>query len=188
MFVFDFADDFFDQILNRDQALGARILIQYDGQMCAGAAHFVEQRRHACRMTLDRTQDIEADHVAGAFPDAVERRLAVEAGQLGPEPGFADHDHVPLLTVAPVGGEPGVVALGVIAIAVAAVIVASNVNGLYPNNMDTIFISGFITNAIVAVLLTFIGDRLGLDLYLVALINFGFRIFNNVALIRRHFI
>jgi small basic protein len=34
----------------------------------------------------------------------------------------------------------------------------------------------------------FIGDRLSLDLYLVALINFGFRIFNNVALIRRHFI
>ena len=38
------------------------------------------------------------------------------------------------------------------------------------------------------VILTFIGDRLSLDLYLVALINFGFRIFNNVALIRRHFI
>jgi small basic protein len=50
------------------------------------------------------------------------------------------------------------------------------------------FISGFVTNAIVAVILTFIGDRLSLDLYLVALINFGFRIFNNVALIRRHFI
>ena len=41
---------------------------------------------------------------------------------------------------------------------------------------------------IVAVILTFIGDRLSLDLYLVALINFGFRIFNNVALIRRHYI
>ena len=41
---------------------------------------------------------------------------------------------------------------------------------------------------VVAVILTFIGDRLSLDLYLVALINFGFRIFNNVALIRRHFI
>ena len=40
----------------------------------------------------------------------------------------------------------------------------------------------------VAVLLTFIGDRLGLDLYLVALITFGPRIFQNVALIRRHFL
>ena len=37
-------------------------------------------------------------------------------------------------------------------------------------------------------ILTFIGDRLGLDLYLVALITFGPRIFNNVALIRRHFL
>ena len=53
---------------------------------------------------------------------------------------------------------------------------------------DRIFLSGFITNALVAVLLTFLGDRLGIDLYLVALIAFGLRIFNNVALIRRHFL
>ena len=63
--------------------------------------------------------------------------------------------------------------------------VRAELDGVYDNR---IFISGFVVNAIVAVLLTFIGDRLSLDLYLVALINFGFRIFNNVALIRRHFI
>ena len=63
--------------------------------------------------------------------------------------------------------------------------VRAELDGVYNNR---IFISGFITNAIVAVLLTFIGDRLGLDLYLVALITFGLRIFNNVALIRRHYI
>jgi small basic protein len=63
--------------------------------------------------------------------------------------------------------------------------VRAELDGTYDNR---IFISGFITNAIVAVILTFIGDRLSLDLYLVALINFGFRIFNNVAVIRRHFI
>ena len=63
--------------------------------------------------------------------------------------------------------------------------VRAELDGVYDNR---IFISGFVTNAIVAVLLTFIGDRLSLDLYLVALINFGFRIFNNVALIRRHYI
>ena len=51
---------------------------------------------------------------------------------------------------------------------------------------DRIFITGFITNALLAMLLTFVGDRLGLDLYLVALITFGLRIFQNVALIRRH--
>jgi small basic protein len=63
--------------------------------------------------------------------------------------------------------------------------IRAELDGHYDNR---IFISGFVVNAIVAVLLTFIGDRLSLDLYLVALINFGFRIFNNVALIRRHFI
>ena len=63
--------------------------------------------------------------------------------------------------------------------------VRAELDGVYNNR---IFVSGFVTNAIVAVLLTFIGDRLSLDLYLVALITFGLRIFNNVALIRRHFI
>ena len=63
--------------------------------------------------------------------------------------------------------------------------VRAELDGVYNNR---IFVSGFVSNAIVAVTLTFIGDRLGLDLYLVALITFGLRIFNNVALIRRHFI
>lgn len=63
--------------------------------------------------------------------------------------------------------------------------VRAELDGVYDNR---IFISGFVVNALVAVILTFIGDRLSLDLYLVALITFGLRIFNNVALIRRHFI
>ena len=63
--------------------------------------------------------------------------------------------------------------------------VRAELDGVYDNR---IFISGFITNAIVAVILTFIGDRLSLDLYLVALITFGLRIFDNVALNRRHFL
>ncbi len=63
--------------------------------------------------------------------------------------------------------------------------IRAELEGAYDNR---IFISGFIVNALVAVLLTFVGDRLGLDLYLVALITFGLRIFQNVALIRRHFL
>ena len=63
--------------------------------------------------------------------------------------------------------------------------VRAELDGVYDNR---IFVSGFITNAVVAVLLTFLGDRLGLDLYLVALITFGPRIFQNLALIRRHFL
>ncbi|MBF6606195.1 MAG: small basic family protein [Candidatus Limnocylindrales bacterium] len=63
--------------------------------------------------------------------------------------------------------------------------VRAELDGVYDNR---IFISGFVTNVVIAVILTFIGDRLGVDLYLVALITFGPRIFNNVALIRRHFL
>ena len=63
--------------------------------------------------------------------------------------------------------------------------VRAELEGVYNNR---IFLSGFVVNAVVAVLLTFIGDRLGLNLYLVALITFGLRIFQNVALIRRHFL
>jgi small basic protein len=53
---------------------------------------------------------------------------------------------------------------------------------------NRVFVSGFVTNTLVAVALTFVGDRLGIDLYLVALFAFGLRIFQNVALIRRHFL
>lgn len=63
--------------------------------------------------------------------------------------------------------------------------VRAEMEGVYDNR---IFVSGFVVNTVVAVLLTFIGDRLGLDLYLVALITFGLRIFQNVALIRRHYL
>ncbi len=49
-----------------------------------------------------------------------------------------------------------------------------------------IFISGFFTNAIVAIFLVWIGERLGIDLYMVALICFGLRIFQNIAFLRRY--
>ena len=51
---------------------------------------------------------------------------------------------------------------------------------------DTVFITGFITNALFAAFLVFIGDKLGIDLYYVALLVFGFRIFKNLAGLRRH--
>ena len=56
-------------------------------------------------------------------------------------------------------------------------------------NFDTrVFLSGFFTNALLAAALTFLGDRLGIDLYLVALFAFGWRVFQNAAIIRRHFL
>ncbi len=50
------------------------------------------------------------------------------------------------------------------------------------------FITGFISNSLLAALLTFMGDKLGIDLYLVALLVFGSRLFTNLSTMRRHFL
>lgn len=52
----------------------------------------------------------------------------------------------------------------------------------------TILISGFFTNALFAAGLAYLGDLLGLDLYLAAVIAFGLRLFSNISFIRRHLI
>ena len=49
-----------------------------------------------------------------------------------------------------------------------------------------IFISGFFGNAVLAAILAYIGDQLGLQLYLAAIFAFGNRIFLNFAVIRRY--
>ena len=51
---------------------------------------------------------------------------------------------------------------------------------------NTVFISGFFINAFLAAFLVFVGDRLGIDLYYVALLALGFRIFKNMAILRRY--
>lgn len=51
---------------------------------------------------------------------------------------------------------------------------------------NVIFISGFITNSLLAAGLAYLGDRLGLELYLAAVIVFGTRLFQNLGIIRRY--
>lgn len=48
-----------------------------------------------------------------------------------------------------------------------------------------IFISGFFGNAVLAAGLTYLGDKLGMPIYLAAIIVFGERMFNNFSSIRR---
>lgn len=48
-----------------------------------------------------------------------------------------------------------------------------------------ILVTGFITNALLAMLLTYMGDKLGVPLYLAAIFVFGGRLFNTLAVIRR---
>ncbi len=51
-----------------------------------------------------------------------------------------------------------------------------------------VFISGLVTNMALAGGLTFVGDKLGVDLSIAAIVAFGVRIFNNLASIRRHYL
>lgn len=54
------------------------------------------------------------------------------------------------------------------------------------NHYDNlIFLTGFFSNALLASSLAFIGEKLGMDLYLAAVVVFGARLFQNLARIRR---
>lgn len=56
---------------------------------------------------------------------------------------------------------------------------------LSKNFQADIFISGFFGNALLAALLAYLGDKLGIPIYIAAVIVFGGRIFDNFAIIRR---
>ena len=61
--------------------------------------------------------------------------------------------------------------------------IRADMDGKFDN---TIFLSGFVVNALLAAVLVYLGDQLGMDLYMVALIAFGLRVFQNLAIIRRY--
>lgn len=51
-----------------------------------------------------------------------------------------------------------------------------------------IFVSGFFGNAILSILLTYLGERLNVDIYLAAIVVFVGRMFVNLAIVRRYYI
>ncbi|HHW41080.1 MAG TPA: small basic family protein [Syntrophomonadaceae bacterium] len=67
--------------------------------------------------------------------------------------------------------------------------VFGGLKSILEDNFDgTILLTGFFTNALLAALLAYLGDRLGVDLYLAAVFAFGVRLFQNLAIIRREFL
>lgn len=65
--------------------------------------------------------------------------------------------------------------------------VLGGIKAIFEDTFDgTILLSGFFTNALLAALLAYLGDRLGIDLYYAAVFAFGVRIFQNLATIRHH--
>ena len=57
------------------------------------------------------------------------------------------------------------------------------------NNFDfKIFVTGFFGNAILSILLAFLGNKLNVDIYLAAIVVFVGRMFNNLTIIRRFYL
>jgi len=51
-----------------------------------------------------------------------------------------------------------------------------------------VFLSGFFGNAVLAMLLAYLGQRLNVDIYLAAIFVFVSRMFNNLGIIRRYYL
>ena len=80
---------------------------------------------------------------------------------------------------------------GYLAIAIIAALdtVFGGIASTLKKNFDLkIFVSGFFGNAILAILLTYLGQKLNVDIYLAAFVVFVGRMFNNLGIIRRYYI
>lgn len=78
-----------------------------------------------------------------------------------------------------------------LAIAIIAAIdsVFGGIAAVIKKNFDLkIFLSGFFGNAILSILLTYLGEKLNVDIYLAAIIVFVGRMFLNLAVIRRYYV
>lgn len=80
---------------------------------------------------------------------------------------------------------------GYLAIAIIAALdsVFGGIASTLKKNFDLkIFVSGFFGNAVLSILLTYLGQRLNVDIYLAAIVVFVGRMFNNLAIIRRFYL
>lgn len=78
-----------------------------------------------------------------------------------------------------------------LAIAVVAALdsVFGGITSVLKKNFDlTIFITGFFCNSILSIALTYLGQKLNIDIYLAALVVFAGRMFTNLTIIRRYYV
>lgn len=78
-----------------------------------------------------------------------------------------------------------------LAIAIVAIVdtIFGGIVASIKKNFDMgVFISGFLGNAIVSILLTYLGTKLNVDIYLAAIFVFIGRIFLNLGIIRRYYL
>ncbi|MBR6504776.1 MAG: small basic family protein [Clostridia bacterium] len=80
---------------------------------------------------------------------------------------------------------------GYLAIAIIAALdsVFGGITSVLKGNFNLkIFVTGFFGNAILSILLTYLGKKLDIDIYLAAIIVFVGRMFTNLSIIRRHYV
>lgn len=76
-----------------------------------------------------------------------------------------------------------------IAIIAALDTVFGGIASVIRKNFDLqIFLSGFFGNALLSMALTYLGQKLNVDIYLAAIFVFVWRMFNNLGIIRRYYI
>ncbi len=78
-----------------------------------------------------------------------------------------------------------------LAIAIIAALdsVFGGISSVLKKNFDLkIFASGFFCNAILSILLTYLGEKLNVDIYLAAIVVFVGRMFTNLTIIRRYYV
>lgn len=76
-----------------------------------------------------------------------------------------------------------------IAIVAALDTVFGGISSVIKGNFDLkIFLSGFFVNSILSMALTFLGNKLNVDIYLAAIVVFVGRMFTNLTIIRRYYI
>ena len=76
-----------------------------------------------------------------------------------------------------------------IAIIAALDTVFGGISSVINRNFDLkIFLSGFFGNSILSIALTYLGERLNVDIYLAAIVVFVGRMFTNLAIIRRYYV
>ena len=61
-------------------------------------------------------------------------------------------------------------------------------SGLEGKFHDDIFLTGFLMNTLLSAGLAYLGDRIGVDLFLAAVVMLGGRVFLNLSLIRRYYL
>lgn len=76
-----------------------------------------------------------------------------------------------------------------IAIIAALDTVFGGIASVVKGNFDLkIFLSGFFGNSILSIALTYLGEKLNVDIYLAAIVVFVGRMFTNLAIIRRYYL